>query len=253
MENYRYEQIKNQIWPPDHGLIDAYPQKPSSSASDVVHTVHSDAHTLSSADDFWDHFNAVTTMPGMTYDDAKAGCDAWNDGRFVNLMFAPDDKWVLKPMENEVIDGRRRQWQNWVQTQMIPWEGVKHHFSGRGLVIVGGNHNTLERIKVSIRALVKLKSAIPIEIHYWKGEISQEQQDAVRSMYPHELSFNDLSGSHNIVKPYKSYAKMPSYGFKPAALLNSRFAEPLLLDAGEYHFVLPKTSNQSNPCHGKSD
>lgn len=235
LKDYRYQQFKNKIWPPDHGLIDLYPlETPSSSKNEQIaqQPIRKDAHTLTTADDFHDHFSAVTTMSGMTYEEAKAGCDAWKDGRFVNLMFAPDDKWVLKPTDNMVIEGRRRQWQNWVQTQMIPWEQVKHHFSGRGLVFVGGNHNTLERIKVSIRALVKLGSAIPIEIHYWKGEISVEQQQLVRSLYPHELSFNDLSGSHNLVKPYKSFAKMPSYGFKPAALLNSRFAEPLLIDAG---------------------
>lgn len=235
-KEYRYKQWKLKWRPPDRGLIDQYPLRmPVNDRTDDniarISDIRADAHKLVAADDFHKHFAAVTALKGMTFEEAKAGC-TWREDEYVNFMWAPDEPWVLNPTRHLYISGRRLQWQNWVRTQMIPWDDVKDRFAGRGIVIVGGNHNTLERMKVSIRALLKLGSTIPIEVHYWKNEINQANQTLLEEMYPHGMFFNDLSKPHNLIHVRRALAKMPSYGFKPAALLNTRFAEPLLLDAG---------------------
>lgn len=191
------------------------------------------AHRLEDADDFWDHFMNVTRAPGgMKYKEARAGC-TWKKEDKVNFMFAADDPWVINATSDGEIEARRSQWQNWVNTQMLPWSDYKDRFEGRGIIIIGGNHNTLERIKVLLTALVMLDSRLPVQIHYWDFEISPEVRETIYPLY-HDgmLEFNDLSGDHNILSIHKPAFGLPAFGFKTAAMVNCKFEEILLLDAG---------------------
>lgn len=192
------------------------------------------AHRLKDADDFWDHFMNVTkTDGGMTYNDSRAGC-TWKKDDKVNFMFAADDPWVLKPTPDHEIEARRMQWQHWVRTEMLAWSDFRDRFEGRGIIIIGGNHNTLERIKVLLNALVKLGCQLPVQIHYWDYEIPDETKDTIYPLY-HEnmLSFNDLAGDHNVLSIVKPAFGLPAFGFKTAAMINCKFEEIMLLDAGE--------------------
>jgi alpha 1,2-mannosyltransferase len=111
------------------------------------------------------HFGAVTRLKGLTMAEAKAGCH-WPEGLYVNFQYNPDTEWVVTERSDEEIATRRKIWQDYVEGQMIPWDKVKHKFAGKGIVIVAGNYNKVMRLKVVLRRLAKLRSKLPVEIHY---------------------------------------------------------------------------------------
>ncbi|SPQ24042.1 9354645e-cbb1-45b5-9613-531a34494b22 [Thermothielavioides terrestris] len=191
------------------------------------------AHRLPSADSFRAHFAAVTRLKGITMAEAKAGCH-WPDGQFVNFQFVPDVEWVVKDRSDDEIAARRRAWQEYVDGRsrdqsMIPWEEVKDKFSGRGVVVLAGNDQTVMQLKVILRRLANLRSTIPVEVHYWDDEMDEATRADLAGLYQ-PLSFNDLSQPRNIVRVKKD-GKFINYQLKNAAVVNSRFAELLLLDS----------------------
>lgn len=120
---------------------------------------------------------------------------------------------------------------------MIPYSKVKSKFSGRGLVVVAGNQDTLKRTQVMLRSLIRLRSKIAVELHYWDDEMSEADKKGLLSLYP-RISFNDLSQPHNLVQVKKDGAYI-NYQLKTAALVNSRFAEPILLDSDNIPVIDP--------------
>ncbi|CAN8103378.1 unnamed protein product [Discula destructiva] len=95
------------------------------------------------------------------------------------------------------------------------------------------------RVKVVLRSLVKLKSTIAVEIHYWADEMDIRDQEDLRSIY-RGITFNDLSGQHNVLKVKKDGFFGINYQLKTAALINSHFAEPLLLDSDNIPVIDPE-------------
>jgi alpha 1,2-mannosyltransferase len=196
------------------------------------------AHKLRDADSFRDHFEAVTRLQGITLGDAKKTC-TWGWAEYVDFQFLPDVDWVVKERSDAEIDFRRKEWQEYVRSGMIPYGIVKDKFEGRGIVILAGNQDTLMRLKVILRQLVKLQSTIAIEVHYWDDEMTEASQKELSAMYQH-ISFNDLSKGHNIIKVKKD-GYWINYQLKTAALINSKFAEPLLLDSDNVPVIDPAT------------
>lgn len=196
------------------------------------------AHMLKRANDFLDHFEAVTRLKGITMAEAKKTC-TWSPLEYVDFQFNSDVEWVVKDRPDAELELRRKEWQQYVQTGMIPYDLVKDKFEGRGLVILAGNQDTLMRVKVILRQLVKLQSSIAVEVHYWDTEMNEANQKELSDIYPH-MSFNDLSKGHNIVKPKKDGFWI-NYQLKTAALINSKFAEPLLLDSDNVPVIDPAT------------
>lgn len=199
-----------------------------------------DPHRLQSADDFLPHLKAVVTqIPGLGLDDAKHTCQ-WAPEETVNFQYAPPTDWIMQDRPDEEIDLRRRQWHGFIKDGgLIPYSQVRERFSGRGLVIVAGNGDTVMRVKVMLRSLVRLQSKITVEIHYWADEMNEEDKNGLSSIYPN-IHFNDLSGPHNIMKVKKDGFFGVNYQLKTAAVINSRFAEPLLLDSDNIPVIDPE-------------
>lgn len=199
-----------------------------------------DAHRLRSADDFLPHLKAVVTqLPRLNIEDAKRTC-RWAPEEKVNFQFDPPTNWTVQDRPNEEIDLRRREWHRFIEAGgLIPYSKVRGRISGRGLVIVAGNGNTLMRVGVVLRSLVRLNATIAVEIHYWADEMGKGQKKNLVSIYPN-ISFNDLSGRHNFLKVKKDGFFGINYQLKTAALVNSNFAEPLLLDSDNIPVIDPE-------------
>lgn len=198
-----------------------------------------DAHTLPSADDFVSHLWAVTNLPGLGLREAKQTC-TWKPDEKVNFQFDDAEDWVKADRPNAEIEARRAEWHAFVRGGMIPYSAVADRFTNpRGLVILAGNQDTVSRVGVILRALQKLGSKVAIEIHYFGDEMSEHDRMSLSSVWP-RMFFNDLSGSHNIMTPKKDGLYI-NYQLKTAALVNSRFAEPLLLDSDNIPLIDPDT------------
>jgi alpha 1,2-mannosyltransferase len=199
------------------------------------------AHKLPFADAFANHFEAVRQQPGMTMREARAGC-TWPADEYVDFQFNPDTEWVVTERPDTEIMERRREWQDFVgggnKGRMIPWDMVADRFHGRGLVILAGNQDTIMRVKVILRQLVRLGSKVAVEIHYWDDEMNDDERASLEALYPDKITFNDLSKGHNLIRIKKDGFYI-NYQLKPAAVLNSRFAEPLLLDSDNIPVIDP--------------
>lgn len=202
-----------------------------------------EAHKLPWADSFQAHFEALTGVKNITMAEAKAGCH-WPADADVNFQYNADVEWVVTDRSDKEIDSRRKAWQEYIQGKMIRWEKVKDKFDGRGLVVVAGNHDTVMRLKVVLRRLVKLKSKIPMEIHYWDNEMNEVTLKELAAIYQ-PMTFNDLSQPHNIIH-IKKDQEFLNFQLKTAALINSKFAEPLLLDSDNIPILDPATLYDSH-------
>ena len=203
-----------------------------------------DAHKLPTADDFKPHFQAVMLLPGITMADAKSTC-LWGPAEKVNFQYGTDKDWVTDDRPDQELEQKRREWHTFVESGMIPYSQVEGRFNGRGLVIVAGNADTLMRVKVILRALVRLNSVIPVEIHYWDDEMDMGKGQELLDIYP-EIYFNDLSKDHNILHIKKDGFFGINYQLKTASLINSRFAEPILLDSDNIPVIDPATLYDSD-------
>ena len=195
------------------------------------------AHRLPWADSFRAHFGAVTRLKGLTMAEAKKTCH-WPEGQYVNFQYGPDTEWVVTERSDDEIASRRKLWHDYVMGQMIPWENVKRRFQGRGIVVTAGNHDTVMRLKVVLRRLKKLGSRLPVEIHYWDDEMTEATMKELAALYQ-PMSFNDLASPDNIIHVKKD--RYINYQLKSASLVNSRFAEPLLLDSDNIPVLDPAT------------
>lgn len=202
-----------------------------------------DAHKLATADDFVPHFLAVTNLKGISQREARVTC-TWSADTYVDFQFSDSLEWVVEERPVLEIELRRREWQDFVKSGMIPYARVKDRFSGRGLVIVAGNADTVMHVKVILRQLKKLGSTMPIEIHYWDNEMDIGVMAEFNSLYD-SIYYNDLSKDHNIVQVKKDGFFGINYQLKTAALLNSRWAEPLLLDSDNIPILDPAVLYES--------
>lgn len=192
-------------------------------------------HRYEHADDFLPLIRRLPEMANLTLPVAAAPCD-WNDTELTQYPYGRNEHYITSPPAESEVDQMRSQWQRFVQEDLVPYNATKAvPFAGRGIVVVGGRPRTLKRVGVLIRALRQLGSRVPVELHYWgAGEMDAATERALYAEFGHELfSLNDLAGLHNLYFSRLAYngATGLNYQLKTAALLNARFAEPLLLDA----------------------
>ena len=206
-----------------------------------------DAHRLPNADDFLEHFKAVTQLPSTTLEKAKSGC-TWPAMDEIFFQYDEgtdgDSHWTEKDRHEEELEDRRNQWHDFITHGLLPYARYKNRFEGRGIVIVAGNQKSMKRVKVILRALRKLGSQMPIEIHYWDDEMTDKTKDDISSMWP-RMYFNDLSTASNILGTNHD-GPFINYQLKTAAVMNSRFAEPLLLDSDNVPVVDPALLYESS-------
>jgi alpha 1,2-mannosyltransferase len=223
----------------DSGLLNISPPKtimakPALGNSGPVH----EAHRLSTADSFLPHFRALTKLRGLTMAEVKSSCN-WSAREEVNFQFTNEADWVIRERTDVELDMRRTEWHDFITTKLLPYEQFKNRFEGRGIVIVAGNQQSLQRVRVILRALGKLGSRMPVELHYWDDELADEAKKDMTAMWQ-RLYFNDLSKAKNIVKTNRDGWYI-NYQLKTAAVINSRFAEPLLLDSDNIPVVAPES------------
>ncbi|KAI9670938.1 MAG: hypothetical protein M1831_005023 [Alyxoria varia] len=186
------------------------------------------AHMLTSAEAFLPHFEAVISIPNLTITDAMHRCH-WKHEERVNFQYTAEADWYRQLRSDEEINAQRALWQTFIRDDMIPYEKVSHRFSGKGIVVVAGNGSSKRRLEVLLRVLNEVHSRLPVEVHYYKDELDTNDKLSLQTLY-HRISFSDLSSSDNIVAT-KTSKYIMNYNLKPVALLNSKFAEPLLLDS----------------------
>ncbi|WPB08219.1 uncharacterized protein RHO25_012884 [Cercospora beticola] len=227
-------------------LEDSVPEHATSEMTlDEPHAIREDAHKFSHADEFLPHFQDVLKLPGVDFETCKSTC-TWPDLKKVNFQFPGEGEgwggvnlsWTKTPYPQAHLDSERAKWQSHVQTGFMPWNEHSHRFNGRGIVIVGGK--SIKKIVVVLRKLFLLRSQLPVEIHYWGYEMTDEKKKTLTDLMP-TITFNDLSGEHNIFR--SSYVAVPgktNYQLKTAAMINTRFAEPLLLDSDNIPILAPE-------------
>lgn len=193
-----------------------------------------DAHLLPDADDFLDHFRAVAEYPSMPMADSKVGC-GWPDESVLNLQWGydasrgDDFKWILEDEDDFKVELIRKQWQYFIMNEMRPWAAHKKQFSGRGIVIPAGHEKSVNRTKIILRMLNKLGSQLPVEIAYWSDvELLEDARHQLQAIRP-DLLFNDLSRDDAPLPTF--YSPLNNFHLKIPAIINSRFAEVLLLDS----------------------
>ena len=224
--------------PPPNAALELFDDPKTS--PELIH----DAHHLPTADAFLSHFKAVTQMKGLTIAEAKSSC-SWEEGEEIDFQFDKPTEWVEQDRDDAELETRRTQWHNFINNELLPYESYKNRFEGRGIVIVAGNGKSLKRVRVILRQLKMLGSQLPIEMHFWGDEFPVEAQKNVSSMWP-RMYFNDLSASSNIVKSNHDNFFHINYQLKTAAVMNSRFAEPLLLDSDNIPIVDPESLFESD-------
>lgn len=194
------------------------------------------AHRFPSAESFrGHHFEKVVTLPNLSISETTKMCN-WTSNDKVNFMFDGAIEWNVKARPDSEIDLRRRQWQDFVRN-CPPYKDVASRFSGRGIVLLAGNGDTLMRTKVILRALNRLSSKVPVEVHYWDDELNDDKKQQLTKIYPHTV-FNDLASKDNLMRPaFDTF--LINYQLKTAAIVNSRFAHVLLLDSDNIPVIDP--------------
>ncbi len=194
------------------------------------------AHRFSKAESFRGrHFEKVVALPSLSVSETRKTCN-WTSDDKVNFMFDGAIDWNVNERPVSEMDLRRRQWQDFVR-KSPPYKEVASRFSGRGIVLLAGNGDTLPRTKVLLRALYRLKSKVPVEIHYYGDEMDDDKKRQLTDIYPHTV-FNDLASKDNIMTSI-FHTVLINYQLKTAAIVNSRFAEVLLLDSDNIPVIDP--------------
>ncbi|KAK4635221.1 Alpha-1,2-mannosyltransferase MNN23 [Fulvia fulva] len=211
-----------------------------------------DAHRLRMADDFWPHFQNVTRMRGISMAEAKSGC-TWPDSerKDINFQFGEnsgwglDLSWVKHDRSDSELKRHRARLHDYLTNGMIPYEEYAENFHGRGLVILAGDGRSLKRMHVILKQLKRLGCTLPIEFHYYGNEQTHGVQDELSKSWD-VVYFNDLAGKHNIFPVSYNLAHGIHYQMKNAAMLNSRFEEPFLLDSDNVPVVNPESLWESD-------
>lgn len=199
------------------------------------------AHRIPSAEDFVPYFDTVLELPNITLEDAKASCH-WDEPERVNFQFEPTADWNVNDRPSEEINKKREQWQTYIRDGFatMNYSQYQNRFVGRGIVIIAGNEQTIMRVQMLLKALNRLGSQLSVEIHYYDQELNDTIQQNLTSLRP-DISFIDLSSPTNVVQVTPGLIDGRNYHFKTAALLNSHFAEPLMLDADNIPIIDPVT------------
>ncbi|KAB8596120.1 hypothetical protein FH972_025829 [Carpinus fangiana] len=205
--------------------------------------VTKNAHRFASPDDFLgDHLDRIRRLTPLSVAETKQTCK-WtaNELETTQFMWGPTSEWMKQDFDLNETEFRRHEWMNHLEKETIPWSTVRKHFKGRGIVTAAGHINSLKRLAVALRQLTRLGSTLPMEVAYWKDEISDDQKAWLEGLYPH-MYWNDLSSPKNVFKTHSPKEKeYGHYHLKTAAVLNSRFAEILLLDSDNLPMVKPES------------
>ncbi|KAK7923330.1 hypothetical protein PG985_007401 [Apiospora marii] len=186
-----------------------------------------------SADAFLPLIRGVSGVQNLTLHSAAVNC-SWTDEELLQYPYGRLEDCIVSPPTGHEVELMRSRWQAFVKESLLPYRITNNApFWGRGIVVVGGHPQSLKRVRVLVRALRNLGSTLPVELHHWAGEMNATTKLGLIEELGANFTINDLSGPHNLYYSRVQYNEMSriNYQLKIAALLNSRFAEPLLLDS----------------------
>jgi Mannosyltransferase putative len=103
-----------------------------------------------------------------------------------------------------------------------------HRFSGRGIVMLGGNAQTLSLIFTTLQMLRTLKSRLPVEVWHLPGEISPQDEDRLRDF---GATPRNLGGRDALIPMQEIKGRKKNFQIKVAAWVNSGFEEIIGLDS----------------------
>jgi hypothetical protein len=116
-------------------------------------------------------------------------------------------------------------WKSYIST-LDPYPASK--FSGRGIVMLGGNSGTLSLIHVTLRMLRELGSTLPVEVWHLPGELTAKDEKTLRDLGATPRSF----GEKGVIVPMKEVkGRQKNFQIKVAAWVNSGFEEIIGLDS----------------------
>ncbi len=130
---------------------------------------------------------------------------------------------------SSVWQAKKQDWMEYVNNSIPSYSGESHRFSGRGILTVGGNGDTLDRVKVTLSMLREYKSKLPVEVHYLDGELSDADVAELKKMGATARNLGDSSNLFPVSKRAGKGGK--SFHIKTAAMINSAFEEILYLDS----------------------
>ena len=150
--------------------------------------------------------------------------------RNIDYMHSVDHEKFWAEAPPKVWENKKQEWMDYVNFTMPSWNSQKSKFSGRGIVLVGGNSGTIRGIKTTLSMLKQYGCVLPIEIHYLEGEL--KDADIANLTASGNVKVRNLSDSHNLFPVHKKAGKGgKSFHIKTAAMINSAFRELLYLDS----------------------
>ncbi|KAF2858743.1 glycosyltransferase family 71 protein [Piedraia hortae CBS 480.64] len=196
-------------------------------------------HEYQTADDYLADFGPILQENPMTVRQTKQACN-FNPEDDIDFQFDKGADWVVQDRSDQEIALKQAAWHDFMRHHLIPFERVKNRFSGRGIVVCAGNERSLLRLWVLLRMLNQVRTSLPVEVHYYGDEeLSPKNRTDLSAEYKN-LYFSDLSGPNAFLKTGHENFWI-NYNVKLASLLNSRFAEPLLLDSDNTVVSDPET------------
>jgi hypothetical protein len=135
--------------------------------------------------------------------------------------------WAEAPPK--VWENKRQEWEDYVNYTMPAWSAHEKDFEGRGIVLVGGNSDTLSRIRTTLSMLKEYGCKMPVEVHFLEGELTADDQ---KNLTQAGVTPRNLSDKKNLFPVKKKAGKGgKSFHIKTAAIINSKFKEVLYLDS----------------------
>ena len=101
-------------------------------------------------------------------------------------------------------------------------------FVGRGIVMVGGNGETLELIQITLRMLRELNCKLPVEVWHLPGEFTPAEELSLREL---GATPRDLGADGVLVRIKQVKGRDKNFQIKVAAWINSAFEEIIGLDS----------------------
>jgi hypothetical protein len=122
-------------------------------------------------------------------------------------------------------DGEAKKWKDYVSSlDAYP----SNRFKGRGIVMLGGNGQTLNLIMITLRMLRELNCKLPVEVWHLPGELKTADIQALKELGATPRDF----GAKDVLVPMKEIkGRQKNFQIKVAAWVNSAFEEIIGLDS----------------------
>lgn len=149
--------------------------------------------------------------------------------RNIDYLHSVDHEHFWAEAPPKVWENKKQEWMDYVNFTMPTWASQKTKFEGRGIVLVGGNLNTIRGIKTTLSMLREYGCKLPVEVHYLDGELNESD---IGNLTASGVTVRNLGSTTNLFAVTKKAGKGgKSFHIKTAAMINSGFKEILYLDS----------------------